>query len=108
MEKIKFKDWQKLDFRVAEILDVEDHPNADKLYILKVKIGKEERTIVAGIKQHYGKEELKGKKIVVFTNLEPVVLRGEKSEGMLLAATKGEKVVLLTVDKDIESGSKIS
>ena len=105
---IKFKDWQSLDFRVAEILEVKDHPNADKLYVLKIKIDDEERTIVAGIKEHYSKEELKGKKIIVFTNLEPVELRGVKSEGMLLAAGKDYKCVLLTVDKDIESGAKIS
>lgn len=106
--EIEFKDWQNLDFRVAEILDVEDHPNADKLYILKIKIGKEKRTIVAGIREAYTKKELKGKKIIVFTNLKPALLRGIKSEGMLLAATKDDKVVLLTVDKDIETGAKIS
>jgi methionine--tRNA ligase beta chain len=108
MTEISFKDWQNLDLRVAEILDVQDHPNADKLYVLKIKIGEEERTIVAGIKNNYSKEELKGKKIIVLTNLELAVLRGVKSEGMLLAASEGDKVVLLTVDKDISPGSKIS
>jgi methionine--tRNA ligase beta chain len=107
--EINFKDWQNLDLRVAEILEAEDHPNADKLYVLKIKLGEEERTIVAGIKNHYSKEELVGKKIVVLANLEPAVLRGVKSEGMLLAASGEDKenVVLLTVDKDIESGSTI-
>ncbi|MBT4334217.1 methionine--tRNA ligase subunit beta [archaeon] len=107
--EINFKDWQNLDLRVAEVLEAEDHPNADKLYVLKIKLGEEEKTIVAGIKNHYGKEELVGKKIVVLANLEPAVLRGVKSEGMLLAASGEDKenVVLLTVDKDIESGSTI-
>lgn len=108
--EIEFNDWQNLDLRVAEVLEVEDHPDADKLYVLKIKIKDEEKTIVAGVKQHYSKEELVGKKIIVFTNLKPVVLRGVKSEGMLLAASDDskEKVVLLTPEKDIESGAKIS
>ena len=105
---IEFDEWQNFDFRVAEILEVEDHPNADKLYVLKIKIGEEEKTLVAGIRKHYSKEELIGKKIIVFNNLKPVVLRGIKSEGMLLAASDKEKSVLLTPDKDIKSGSKIS
>ncbi len=106
--EIEFKDWQNLDLRVAEVLEVEDHPNADKLYVLKIKLGDEERSIVAGVKQSYSKEELTGKKIIVFTNLKPAVLRGVKSEGMLLAASDGDKVVLLTPEKDINSGAKIS
>jgi len=106
--EIEFSDWQNLDLRVAEVLEVEDHPNADKLYVLKVKISDEEKTIVAGVKQHYSKEELIGKKIIVFTNLKPAVLRGVKSEGMLLAASEGDKVVFLTPEKDISSGAKIS
>lgn len=107
--EIEFEQWADIDLRVAEILDVEDHPNADKLYVLKILIREEERTIVAGIRKYYTKEELIGKKIIVFTNLKPAVLRGVKSEGMLLAASdeNKEKVVLLTVDSDIESGARI-
>lgn len=106
--EIKFEDWQNLDFRVAEILDVEDHPNANKLYVINIKIGNEKRKIIAGIKENYSKEELIGKKIIVFLNLEPAKLRGIKSEAMVLAASEKDKVVLLTVDKDINSGAKIS
>ncbi len=107
---ISIDDFGKLDLRVAEILEVSDHPNADKLYVMKIKIGDEERNLVAGIKNYYSKEELIGKKIIVIANLEPAVLRGVKSEGMLLAASDKSKdnVVLLTVDKDIETGAKIS
>ena len=106
---ISIDDFGKLDLRVAEILSVDDHPNADRLYVMQIKIGEEERNLVAGIKKHYSKEELVGKKIVVIANLEPAVLRGVKSEGMLLAASDSskEKVVLVTVDKDIESGAKL-
>lgn len=108
MEEIEFNEWQKMDLRVAEILEVQDHPDADKLYVLKIKIGNEEKTIVAGIRKHYTKEDLIGQKIIVFTNLKPAVLRGIKSEGMLLAASKDGKVVLLTPEDDIDSGAKIS
>jgi methionyl-tRNA synthetase len=107
-ETIKFDEWKKFDFRIGKIKEVEDHPNADKLYVLKVDIGDKEKTLVAGIKEHYTKEELVGKNIVVFNNLEPANLRGVKSEGMLLAATDNGNVVLLTVDKDIKPGAKIS
>lgn len=109
MENITFDVFQTMDLRVAQIRSCEEVEGADKLYKLTVDIG-EERTIVAGIKPFYGKEELVGKKIVVVTNLEPRKLRGILSHGMLLAASSEDKssVVLLTLDKDIANGSKIS
>ncbi len=105
--KIPFAEWQKLDFRVAKIIDVKQHPNADKLYLLDVDLGNEKRQLVAGLKQHYKPEELKGKLCVVFTNLEPATIRGIKSEGMILAAVSDMDVVILQPEKDIELGSKI-
>lgn len=76
-----------LGLKVAEIIEVAPHPKADKLYLLQVDIGEgEPRQLVAGIRPHYTEDELRGKKIVVVSNLEPAVLRGERSEGMLLAA----------------------
>jgi methionyl-tRNA synthetase len=109
MDNITFDDFLKVDLRVAEIKTVEDVEGADKLYKLTIDIG-EERTIVAGIKLHYSKEELVGKKIAVVTNLEPRKLRGILSHGMLLAASSEDKssVVLLALDKDIPNGSRIS
>lgn len=109
MSKIPFGEWSKLDIRIGEIKEVNDHPNADKLLVLKVDIGNETRTVVAGIKKYYSKEELIGKKIVIFTNLEQKELRGIKSEGMILAAVTNneDEVVLLTPEKDIENGAKI-
>jgi len=110
MAEVKFSDWEKLDLRIGKILSVEDHPNADKLYILEVDLGKEKRKIVAGLKQHYKPKELKGKMCIVVANLEPAVLRGIKSEGMILAAVSEDKtkVKLIQPDSDIEVGSKIS
>lgn len=87
--------FSKLNIKVAEIEKVENHPNADKLYVLNINLGKEKRTIVAGLKDYYDANELKGKHICVLTNLEPAKLRGIKSQGMLLAAEKGKDVKLL-------------
>ncbi len=94
---------------MGKIIEVEHHPNADKLYILKVDIGNKQLQLVAGLKQHYKLHELKNKLCIVFTNLEPAVIRGIKSEGMLLAAVNKDKskVVLLQPEKEIEVGSDI-
>ncbi|MBP8626387.1 MAG: methionine--tRNA ligase subunit beta [Syntrophorhabdaceae bacterium] len=109
MENITLDDFLKLDLRVAEIKACEDIQGADKLYKLTIDLG-ETREIVAGIKQYYTKEELVGKKIVIVANLEPRRLRGILSHGMLLAASSEDRssVVLLTLDKDIPNGSKVS
>src|SRR5512137_152632 len=109
MDNITFDDFVKMDLRVAEIKVCEDVPGADKLYKLTIDMG-EERTIVAGIKLYYTKDELVGKKIAVVSNLEPRKLRGIESHGMLLAASSEDKssVVLLTLDREILNGSKIS
>lgn len=111
-EVVEFNEWEKVDLRVAQIKKVEEIENADKLYKLTINLGEAlgERIICAGIKSAYSKEELKGKKIIVFINLAPRKIRGIESKGMLLAAISGnhEKVVLISPEKDIEVGSKIS
>lgn len=109
-EKIPYEDFAKLDLRVGKILEVSEHPNADKLYVLKVDLGEEEsRTIVAGLRSKYEKEDLAGKKAIFVANLAPVKLRGVESNGMILAAASGDdsEVVILTTEKDIKEGSKI-
>ena len=110
MENISFGDWIKLDLRVAEILEVEDIEGADKLYKLKIDLGTETRTLVAGLKQYYTKAELEGKRCIVLTNLEPRKIRGIESKGMLLAAINDDKseVKLLQPDGVIELGSRVS
>ncbi len=97
-ETIGYDDFAKVELRVAKVLEARPHPNADKLMLLQIDVGDVQKQIVAGIRQHYTPEQLVGKKIVVVNNLAPAMLRGETSNGMLLAATSGEKVVLLTVD----------
>lgn len=91
--------------RVARIESVQEHPNADKLYILKVSLGDEKRQIVAGLRNSYKKEELEGKKIVMVCNLKPAVIRGEKSEGMLLAADDGNNLKVLDAHNSSEGDS---
>lgn len=100
--------FSELDLRVAEVLEVNDHPGADKLYIMKIDCG-EERQIVSGLKDTYTKEELEGKKIVVLVNLEPAMFRGVQSNAMLLAGEErdGEEVGLLFVE-DSKPGEKVT
>jgi len=107
--QVSFLDWSKLDIRVGKILKVEDIEGADKLYKLEVDIGDEKRTICAGIKKFYSKEELKGRKCVVFCNLEPKKLRGIESKGMILAAVNEDesKVILIIPKLEAKEGAKI-
>jgi methionine--tRNA ligase beta chain len=108
-EPIAYDDFARVELRVAKVLDARPHPNADKLLLLQVDVGEEgPKQIVAGLRQHYAPEQLVGKRIVVVNNLQPAMIRGETSNGMLLAATSGEKVVVLTVDDpDCAPGAKI-
>ena len=95
---ITYDDFAKLELRVAKVVEARPHPNADKLLLLQVDVGDQQKQILAGIRQHYSPEQLVGKLIVIVNNLAPVMLRGETSNGMLLAATSGEKVIVLTAD----------
>ena len=109
MEIVKFDEFKKMDLRVAKILEVEDVPGADRIYLITVDIGDEKRKIVAGIKPWYKKEELIGKNIVMIVNLEPKTIRGIESKGMLLATLFDNKLSILTTDKEeVPAGSKIT
>lgn len=105
---VSFDEFKKIEIVTAKILEVEDHPNADKLYVMKIDIGGETRQIVAGIRAHYKKEELIGKRIVMVKNLEPATIRGVESNGMLLAAKDDKTLTLLVPEKEISPGSPIS
>jgi methionine--tRNA ligase beta chain len=105
---VSFDDFKKIDLRVGEVLSVEHVPNADKLYVLQVDVGGKQIQLVAGLRQIYKEDDLKGKKIIVVTNLDPVTLRGVKSEGMLLAAVDKDDVSLLTVDRPVRTGSGVA
>jgi len=106
----EFSDWEKIDLRVAQIEEVEEISGADKLWKLSLDVGElGKRTICAGIKQFYKKEELKGKKIIYFANLKPRILKGIESQGMLLAASNADhsKVVLISPLSEIVNGARI-
>jgi methionine--tRNA ligase beta chain len=105
---VSFKEFQNLDLRVGKIIAAENVAGADRLYKLLVDLGERTVTLVAGLRPYYKPEEMKGKSIIVVANLDTVTLRGVKSEGMLLAAQDGSKVSLLTVDRELKPGSKIS
>jgi methionine--tRNA ligase beta chain len=109
---ITYDDFVKLDLRVGKILHAAAHPNADKLVVLKVDLGTEQRQIIAGIKGHYEPEALVGQEIVVVANLAPRKMRGLESQGMLLAASSGEgdarSVVIVCPQKEVPPGSNVS
>lgn len=104
---VTFDDFSKLDLRVGKVLNVEPHPDAEKLYLLTVDVGDETIPLVAGIRPFYSVENLPGKYIVVLVNLEPKTIRGALSQGMLLAARGKDDMALLICDKKVEPGSKI-
>jgi len=108
-EKIPLEDFRKLDLKVGKIIEINDHLNADKLYILKVDLAEQKpRQIIAGLKPYYKKEELLNKKAIFITNLEPTTIRSQESNGMILAADNEKgKVIFLMPEKDIEAGAKI-
>lgn len=105
---VTFEQFKEMDIRIAKIVAVEDHPNADKLYVLTIETGDRTKKIVGGIRQHYAKEDLVNKEIVLLNNLEPATIRGVKSEGMLLAAKDPEKLAILVPEKDVKVGSPVS
>jgi len=105
---ISIEKFKRMDLRVARVKSASIVPGAKKLLRLEIDLGDEERQIVAGIADHYAPEELTGKKIIVVANLKPARIRGIESRGMLLAATDGDKVILLVPDRDASAGAKIS
>lgn len=88
-------------------MEAREHPNANKLLLLKIKVGDLEKQIVAGIRGHYEPAALVGRKIIVVNNLAPAMIRGEESNGMLLAASDANNVVLLQPERDIADGSRV-
>ncbi len=101
---VPFSDFSKLNMVVGTVVDVKDHSSAEKLYILKVNLGHEQRIIVSGLREKYKKEELIGKQVIVIENLESKELRGVRSYGMLLATKDG--VIVSPIEK-IKNGTRI-
>lgn len=106
---ISIDDFAKIDLRVAKVIEAEKVEGSDKLLKLKLEVGAETRQVVSGISKYYSPEDMVGKNVVFIANLKPARLRGIESQGMILAAENDKKeLVLLTVDNEIDSGSKIS
>ncbi len=106
-EKITIDDFNKVEIKVATVIAAEAVKKAKKLLKIQVDLGNEERQIVSGIHEHYEPGDIIGKKVLVVTNLQPVKLRGEKSEGMILTAEKGSRLTLIDVPDGIENGSVV-
>ena len=108
---INYDDFAKLDLRVATVVECRPHQNAAKLLVLQIELsGGERRQICAGLRQHYPPEQLVGKQIIVVANLAPRQMRGEFSNGMLLAATDPatNRVIVVTPGEPVAPGSKVS
>ena len=106
---IQYDDFAKVQLRVATVVACNPHPNADKLLVLQIDLGTERRQICAGLRQHYQPEQLVGKQIIVVANLAPRTMRGEVSQGMLLAATDAAtgRVIVLAPAEQVGAGSEV-
>lgn len=107
VEEINIDDFAKVELRVAKVEEVEAVKGADRLLKLQLDLGYEKRQVVSGIAQHYKPEELVGLKVICVTNLKPVKLRGERSEGMILAGEENGKLSVATIDESIPNGTKV-
>jgi methionyl-tRNA synthetase len=105
--EITYEDFSKIELCIATVVAAREHPNANKLLLLEINVGDQQKQIVAGIRGHYQPEELVGRQIVVVNNMQEAVLRGEESRGMLLAASDGESVILLRPDRPCQPGSMV-
>lgn len=104
---ITFEDFKKIELKTAKIIAVRDHPDADRLYLVDVQLKDETRQVVAGIKGRYEPQDLIGKNVVVVSNLQPATIRGAESQGMILAASDGDDLCLVTLDRDMPIGSSV-
>ncbi len=109
-ETISINDFAKVSIRIGKVVEANEHPNANKLLVLKVDLGDEERQICAGLKGHYTPEQLVGRNLAIVTNLPPRMMRGQQSQGMLLAAVTPDqgRVVVLTTEAEIAPGTSVS
>ena len=104
---ITIEQFRAIELKVGTVRAAEPHPNADRLLVLRVDVGGEERQLVAGIRAHYDPATLVGRQVIVVANLEPAKLRGVESQGMVLAASEGDKVVLLRPDETVTPGAVV-
>jgi len=101
------EDFRKLELKIAQIKEVSEHPNADKLLVLTLDLGDKTKQVVAGIKNFYTREALLGKHVVVVDNLEPAILRGVESQGMVLAGSDESGIVIISPERPLKLGSVV-
>jgi methionyl-tRNA synthetase len=104
---VTLEEFKKLEIKVAQIKEVKEHPNADKLYVINIDLGDKTKQIVAGIRGFYKPDELLGRQIIVVDNLQPVMLRGVESQAMLLAAQDEKGISVLMPDRELTPGSVV-
>lgn len=104
---VSFEEFKKLEIKVGRIKEVQDHPNADRLYVMVIDLGDKTRQAVAGIRSYYKKEDLVGREVVVVDNLEPAILRGIESQAMILAASDENGISIVEPDRDVKIGSVV-
>jgi len=104
---ISFEDFKKLDLVIGKIASAKVHSDADRLYVLDVDLGDETRQIVAGIRKSYSEDELVGKHVVVAANVEPATIRGEESNGMVLAASSDAGPIIIIPEKNVSIGAVV-
>jgi len=104
---VTIDDFRKIELRIALVKDVQEHPNADKLLVLTLDVGDKVKQVVAGIKSAYTKETLIGKYVVLVDNLEPALLRGIESQGMVLAGSDESGITIVTPERPLKLGSVV-
>ncbi len=104
---VSYEKFREIELKVAKIEEVSAHPNADRLYVLKINLGDAQKQIVAGIRASYKPEDLIGKQVVVVNNLEPAVIRGVESQGMLLAASDESGIAFISPQREVKLGSLV-
>ena len=104
---VSIEEFKKTELVIAQIKEVREHPNADRLYVIKVDTGNGERQLVAGIRSSYTPEGLVGRRVVIVSNLEPATIRGEESQGMILAASDENGISVLSPDKEVALGTRV-
>ncbi len=102
---VTIEDFKKLELKVAVIKEVTEHPNADRLFVITLDLGDKTKQVVAGIRASYQKEQLIGRQVVVVDNLDPAILRGVESQGMILAASDENGISVISPDRAMKLGS---
>jgi len=104
---LSIEDFKNVEMTVAQIKEAVEHPDADRLFLLKVDTGKEVRQLVAGIRSSYTTDQLIGRRVIIVSNLEPATIRGQESQGMVLAVSDENGTSLLAPDRDVALGSRV-